>query len=412
MNKKSKIITAISTVLLIIFFIIAIYLSRRNNIERNLDIKSNTYFYDKDGDEILSVDFGDTEFFKNINSYYIQATVDNILKDMMNKESISVDEAEQELATGGYRIYTNQDSKIQTELDKIYNDNNNFIENSDSASIVLDNKTNEVRGVVGGRNTKNESIYLNSENYVDPFALMETNRAINSKFQPGTALTLISVYAYGFENGIINKDSIYKDEPLEMSDWKPKNYYREFRGDITIEDAIKIMSNLVAIRVEKDIGLENSYKFLQDVGISSLDEKDINLASMALGGLTYGVNLLELSTAYRTILNDGIYKSPMFYNKITDTKGEIYLQNNQVTKTIVKQSVCDTIRSIIKDNINGEEVYLKSDGTNQNFDNWANGSNNKYTITTWYGADDLRSINSNKNEAEFIWKKILEILPK
>lgn len=69
------------------------------------------------------------------------------------------------------------------------------------------------------------------------------------------------------------------------------------------------------------------------MGVSTLDdEKDNNLASVAIGGFTYGISPLEMAAAYAMISNDGVYIKPTFYTKAVDSNGNIVLEPNQTNR--------------------------------------------------------------------------------
>jgi len=395
---KKKVILLLLVLLAIAILVIVIFI-----FKNKFNVKANTYIYDKDGNEISIIEYGNMSFYNNIKSYYIQSIIDKILQDIMNKENISLEEAEKKLVTSGYKIYTSQDSKIQGELEKIYKDDNNFDDKAQSTAVVLGNNTSEVLGIIGGRNKEDSNITLEVKENADPLSTANPNRVTKFLRQPGNSITLLSIYACGLEKSIITKDSKYVDEMTTFGNWKPVNYYGYFRGEITVEEAAKCSSNIVAAKISKDIGIENSYKFLQDLGITSLEIRDKNAAAMALGGFSKGVNLLEMSTAYRTVLNDGMYKSPVFYTKILDNKNKIYMENNQSSNKVMKEEVCKIIKDIIKENIDGKELYIKTTSTSDKRDNWSNGTDSNYTISTWYGYVDSSYIKSDTNKAQSLW---------
>lgn len=143
-------------------------------------------------------------------------------------------------------------------------------------------------------------------------------------------LSILSVYACGLEKGVITLNSKYIDEPIKIGNYIPSNYYNGFKGEMTIEEAIKSGTNVIKVKVMQDIGIGTSYEFLKDLGINSVNEKyDKNLHALSLGGLTMGCTLLELSSAYRTVLTDGEYKEPVSYSRVVDSKENIYLEKRE-----------------------------------------------------------------------------------
>ena len=79
-------------------------------------------------------------------------------------------------------------------------------------------------------------------------------------------------------------------------------------------------------------------QYATDFGISTLTDQDYN-ASLALGGLTKGVSNLELTGAFATIANQGVYTKPMFFTKIVDHNGKTILDNTTpATHRVIKDS--------------------------------------------------------------------------
>lgn len=109
-----KIILAILFVCLIISLVFILSKSMKTEESENVkeDIKKNTYIYDKNGNEIASINYGDISFFDNVKSYYIALVLDDIINNIKEKENVSEDEAENILVTRGYKIYTCEDINI------------------------------------------------------------------------------------------------------------------------------------------------------------------------------------------------------------------------------------------------------------------------------------------------------------
>ena len=383
----------------------------KNTNENNQEIeKMDTYIYDKNGNELDIIKYGDVSYFDNVKSYYMASALENILNDIIEKENVTEAEAEIILVTNGYKIYLCEDYNEQEKLEQIYENDENFLDDLDAATIVLDNSTGEVSAIIGGRN-KYSNIITFGEDKKALGNIAIKNMATAALFQPTHMLPIISVYACGLEKGIITLDSIYSDDSLEVNlNWKPQNYYNYSQGDITIKKAIETGSNLVKIRVLQDIGIETSYEFIKSIGITGLrEEYDKNLPALALGGTTQGVKPIEISSAYRTILTDGIYKTPIFYNKVIDSSGEVYLKNEQNENYVVKEEVCKKLKSCLNTTIHEKDVYIKEAKHQQNLEHWCNITTDKYTYTTicYHSKSSFKEINSKENTAKELLTKII-----
>ncbi len=116
------------------------------------------------------------------------------------------------------------------------------------------------------------------------------------------------------------------------------------------EWAITKSINIVTVKTLQDIGVELGYKYAEDFGISTLTDSDKNL-SLALGGLTKGVTNLELTGAYATIANGGVYLEPKFYTQVLDHDGNVLLDkpNTQDTRTVIKDTTAWLLTDAMKD---------------------------------------------------------------
>ena len=150
-----------------------------------------------------------------------------------------------------------------------------------SAIVVLD-FSGGVLAMIGGRD------------YGDS----QFNRVTQAQRQPGSAFKLF-VYLAALENGIRPGD-IVEDSKVSIGDWSPKNYKKEFLGEMSVSEAFEKSINTVAVKISENIGRENVINKAKSFGITS---QILDSPSLALG--TSEVNLLELTGAYNIIANGG-----------------------------------------------------------------------------------------------------------
>ena len=163
-----KIVLATLFICLTIFLVFILSKSIKTEEKKNVEgIKENTCIYDKKGNEIASITYGDTAFFDNVKSYYLALVLDDVINDIKEKENVSEDEAENILVTRGYKIYTCEDINIQNKLEEVYNSYDKFLNNAESATVILDNNTGTIVAIVGGRNKDNRVITFGEPNYND-----------------------------------------------------------------------------------------------------------------------------------------------------------------------------------------------------------------------------------------------------
>jgi penicillin-binding protein 1A len=183
--------------------------------------------------------------------------------------------------------------------------------------VVTDPYTGAVKGIVGGLGEKEE--------------VRGWNRASQAKRQPGSSLKPLAVYGPAIDKGEITEATIITDEQITIGsdNWKPKNSYNDFYGDMTVREAVARSANIPAVKVLDKVGIGTAYSYLQNkFHLSSLSDKDKNYSSLALGGLTEGVSPLEMAAAYGAFVNGGKYIAPYTYTQVVDSSGITILQNS------------------------------------------------------------------------------------
>ena len=126
------------------------------------------------------------------------------------------------------------------------------------------------------------------------YARSPFNRATQARRQPGSAFKLF-VYLAALRSGL-TPDSPIADTPLRIGTWQPKNYGDQYRGTLTMRDALALSSNVAAVRLSERVGRQNVIRAARDLGVRSpLTDNP----SLALG--TSGVTLLELTSAYAAV---------------------------------------------------------------------------------------------------------------
>ncbi|HEX9966156.1 MAG TPA: transglycosylase domain-containing protein [Allosphingosinicella sp.] len=126
------------------------------------------------------------------------------------------------------------------------------------------------------------------------YAKSPFNRATQARRQPGSAFKLF-VYLAALRSGL-TPESPVADTPLRIGTWQPKNYGDQYRGSLSLRDALALSSNVAAVRLSERVGRQNVIRAARDLGVRSpLNDNP----SLALG--TSGVTLLELTSAYAAV---------------------------------------------------------------------------------------------------------------
>lgn len=348
------------------------------------------------------------------NSYFVDAVVEAVIKDLANELGIDKGEAQRMVYTKGYNIYTTVDPKVQKAMEEVYTDpkyfklaNGQYDDKLQSAMVVVDYAKGNVVGLVGGAGEKT--------------TLRGLNRATMSYRQPGSTMKPMGVYGPALEKGIITAASTYDNAPttfkMGASTWTPKNSPNTYGGMTSIRKAIASSINVVAAKTFFDLGAAASRNFLLKLGITSLTSDDLYPAALALGGLTKGICPIEHAGAYSTFANGGIYIEPKLYTKVVSRKGETVLEKISEVRQVMSKQNAYILTDMMKDGVNygtGTEANLgsmpaagKTGTTNDNYDRWFAGFTPYYEGSVWVGYDTQKKISVSGNPASRIWKGVM-----
>ena len=177
-------------------------------------------------------------------------------------------------------------------------------------------------------------------------------------------------------------------------------------------------TNTTAVRVLEALSPSVSYDFMtQNLGFTTLVNSDLNSAALGLGGLTYGVNTVEMAAAYSAFANNGVYTRPRTYIEVRDNKGNLVLENKQESWVAMKESTAYSINELLKGVVrsgtgteaafSGMTIAGKTGTTSSNYDRYFVGYTPYYTAAVWIGYDQNASIRANGNPAAQLWKKAM-----
>ena len=282
-------------------------------------------------------------------------------------------------------------------------------------SLTIMNQSNgSVEALVGGRDLKTSDLSL--------------NRATTSTRQPGSTFKILSAFLPALDKNHMTLGTVYDDAPYNYNDSNRPvhNYYKGYKGYSTIREAITQSMNIVAAKTISDVTPKTSFDYLTKLGFSTLVSNEFTsngnvytdiTQSLALGGLTYGVTNMELTAAYASIANGGMYNKPVLYTKVVDQNGNVLLSNKPTKKRIMKSSTAFLLTDTMKDVIakgTGKDAKLsspmavagKTGTTSNNYDYWFSGYTPYHTASIWMGYDNNTNFNS-ENTHKKLWAKIM-----
>lgn len=351
----------------------------------------------------------------NISSYFGDKVKEETIT-ALKSVGYSDEDANEILYSGGLRVYSTLDSRIQGILEDEINNPSNFpgsrvdsdgIPQPQVASVIMDQYTGQVKALVGGRGISGSRIY---------------NRALNPR-QPGSSIKPLAVYLPALENGFTAASGIV-DEPIknEKGQYWPKNYGR-YDGPTTLRNLVIKSSNVGAVQVAQKLGPSKMIDYLKNMGFSTLvtrsDNSSINdeNLSLALGGMSKGVTPLDLTAAYAAVANAGTYTKPVFITKIENASGTVLYENKTETRQIASPQAAYIMTDIMKDVVNrgtGGRARVqnmvtvgKTGTTNDEKDIWFSGYTPYYTSALWIGEDQPKDLNKTSDVPSRLWSRIM-----
>ncbi len=412
----------------------------------------------------------------SIYSYFVDAMIGQVLENLMEEKGYTETQAYNMLYRGGLKIYTTQDREIQQICDEEYADDRNFphdsritltyrltvthadgaienfsertlyqyfagigetlptllpsraaadsyiqrykdailtetdtiVENVDyvpqpqSSFVIMDQYTGEVQAIVGGRGEKTASLTL--------------NRATDTTRQPGSCFKVLAAYTAALDYAGKSLSDTYNDAPYNYANGRPvQNYDFVYRGPTTLRSAITYSRNVVTVKCLTDITPQLGYDYLLKYGFTTLCEDDI-VQPLALGGITYGITNLEMTAAYAAIANGGVYTKPIFYTRILDNSGKEVINNEPMTRRVMKDSTAWLLTDAMEDVVTkgtGTAVKMpnmhvsgKTGTTSESYDLWFSGFTPYYCASVWLGYDENSTL-STASAHMTLWKKIM-----
>lgn len=293
-----------------------------------------------------------------------------------------------------------------------------------AAMVVEDQSTGYVVALVGGRGVKEGRRTL--------------NRATSSTRSPGSTFKVLAAFAPALDSAGQTLATVYNDAAFNYANGTPvRNWYTGYRGIQPIREGIRQSLNIVAVKTETVITPQLGYDYLLNFGFTTLTDgvwitnsngeenfyTDIN-QTLALGGLTNGVTPYELTAAYAAIANMGTYMTPKLYSRVTNTDGDVLLDNTVPTsRQVIKETTAYLLTDAMVDvvttgtgaacNFNRNMAIAGKTGTTTDYwDVWFAGFTPYYTCASWAGYDNnvemsRSSGNREDHVARDLWRAVM-----
>lgn len=291
---------------------------------------------------------------------------------------------------GGMRVQTTIDLKMQRiaeETVKAWHERlyyQGLFYDRDEGQIALaavDPRTHFVKAMVGG---------------VD-YEKSQFNRAIQARRQPGSSFKPFIYYA-AFASGKYGPDSVVYDSPVGYRDgdgyYYPQNYGGGFSGAVSIRRALEVSLNIPAVKLGQEVGLNKVIEICRVLGIRSPMEP---VVSLPLGAVD--LTPLEMAGAFATFANNGWHSDTTFIVQVTDSSGNVLLDNTPKPKLVLNSWAAASVNSALQGVITsgtaraaqlGRPAAGKTGTTSSERDIWFVGYVPQLSVAVWMGNDNYR----------------------
>ncbi len=307
------------------------------------------------------------------NNTYYNACIDEACKILkLNEKDLLLKE---------YQIYTYKNNELQTIVKKEILNSKAYTENinCDSCVLSIDNKT-------GGIN----AFYGKSD-----YDLLTLKR------QPGSTFKPIISYAPAIEYNLLNPLTPILDEQLTIDGYTPKNYNNKYLGWTNAKDSLAKSLNIPSVKILNYTGIDRSKQFAENLNIT-FNPND-NGYSLALGGLTEGITIKQITNCYQSFANNGKFIPATFIKEIKTKSGKTIYSHTPIEKQVMKDSTAFLITDMLKESVKSgtcKKLKLKDynlaskTGTvaninsknKENTDVWNISYNPKNTLCVWFGS--------------------------
>ena len=275
-----------------------------------------------------------------------------------------------------YKIHTFYDRKMQ--------------ENIENAANAYDTETDK------------SIMILDSENKIRAFY----STCGDGYRQLGSTLKPLAVFAPAIETGVIDSCTPIKDEKINFGGYAPSNYNDVYYGFVSAKFALAKSLNSCAVKVLNDVGIKKALSYLKKTDIA-VNEKDESLR-LALGVTEKGATLTQISGAYGSFINKGVYSAPITIDKICTEEGKTVYKPMRHETRVFGEDTAFIINDMLK--------YTAKKGTAKslsqisfplaaktgtvgnekgNTDAYAITYNGDYVISCWLGNADSSLMNNS-----------------
>lgn len=368
--------------------------------------------------------------------WFSREVIKQVKKDLMAQYHLSSNEADRMIMYGGLKIYSTMDKSLQDYTQKTLDNMDSIIGIKSAAgksilqpqasATIVDYHSGEVKVLIGGRGQQ------------PPLSF---NRATEFYRAAGSSIKPLTVYGPAIDTKLATAATIFDDSPIPEEigrlypdngkPYNPRNSGDSYDGPIPLRTALQRSKNVVAVRIEHELGLKTGASYANKFGLK-LDKNsdETSISALSLGQLTgkqgvSGTNTLAMAAAYGVFGNNGMRVDPIVYKKVVDRTGKVILESKFSSSKVLSPQAAYIMYDLLKGPVSsggtGPSANFspmargKTGTTTNSIDLWFTGLTPYYSAAVWIGKDDHSNFNDNylygkyigSNDAALLWGTIM-----
>lgn len=316
-------------------------------------------------------------------------------KKYSQKYDESYNNALTQVRTGGYSIHTSLDPEAQKLLQQSVDSGLSEFKDQDDkgiyklqgAAVSIDNTTGMVVAIVGGREEKGDF-----------------NRGYQAKRQPGSCIKPLLDYGPALNEGTITAGTVLTDKKTTISGYSPTNANNNYRGNVSIREAVIRSLNTIALQTLNKTSLSVSMEYLNKMHFSTLTYADSTALATSIGGFTDGLTVVDMAKGYATLADNGKYTQNDCIRKLERYDGDIVYQLTDKKSQVFTEDTSFILSNIMEGlfkesygagygkDTKGQFYAGKTGSTNSRKDAWFCGYSTHYTTSVWVGFDTPKDL--------------------
>ena len=273
----------------------------------------------------------------------------------------------------------------------------------EGAVLAIDNRTGHILAMVGGASFERSQFNRATQ----------AMRQVGSLFKPFVYLAAITLGETA-RTEMLDVPTSFDAGPGQPP-YEPKNYDHEFKGPISLRQALEQSRNVPAVRLMQELGPATVIQYARQLGVTSPLPPYLSVAIGAAEG-----TLLEMTSAYSALPNGGVRMAPLAILEVTDRDGTMLEQHRAEPHEAIRADTAYIMTNLLESVVKRGTAIKAADlnwpvggktGTTDDYtDAWFIGFDPDITIGVWVGYDQKKTIGDRQTGTEAalpIWKHIM-----